>query len=72
MLEYIKLEPPMEIRVARDNVLHSTTQGILLVVVRGTDDVLRKVKLLIVLVPGLKRNSILQFGRSSKRCQNSH
>ena len=44
----------MEIRAAGDNMLHGTAQGILLVVVRGTDDVLRKVELPIVLVPGLK------------------
>ena len=36
--------------------LRGTAQGILLIVVHGTDDVLRAVKLLIVLVPDLKRN----------------
>ena len=41
---------------AGDNVLFGTAQGILLVVVRGTDDVLRTVKLPITLVAGLKRN----------------
>ena len=45
----------MEIRAARDNVLRGTEQGILLVVVRSTDDVLKTVKLAIMLVPGLKR-----------------
>ena len=55
MLEYTRIEPPMEIRVAGDNMLHSTAQGILLVVVRDADDVLRKVKLPNVLVPGLKK-----------------
>ena len=56
MLQYTRIEPPMEIRAAGDNVLRVTAQGILLVVVRGTDDVLRRVKLPIVLVRGLKRN----------------
>ena len=41
-----------------DNILYGTAQGILLliVLVRGTDDVLRKVKLPIMLVPRPKRN----------------
>ena len=56
MLEYTKAEPPIEIRATGDNMLHGTAQGILLVVVRGTDKVLRKVKLPVVLVPGLRRN----------------
>ena len=46
----------MKITAAGNNVLRGTAQGILLVVVRGTDDGLRAVKLPIVLVPGLKRN----------------
>ena len=46
----------MEIRIAGDSVLHGTAQGILLLVVRGTDDILRIVKWPAVLVPGLKRN----------------
>ena len=45
----------MKIRPAGDNVLHGTAQGILLIVVRGTNDVLRTVKFPIVLVPDLKR-----------------
>ena len=56
VLEYTKTEPPMEIRSAGDNVLRGTAQGIFLVVVRSTDDVLRTVKLSIILGPGLKRN----------------
>ena len=46
----------MEVRATGDNVLRGTAQDILLVVVRGTDNVLRTVKLPMVLVPGLKRN----------------
>ena len=46
----------MEIRAAGDNVLRCTVQDILLVVIRATDGVLRTVKLLIILVPDLKRN----------------
>ena len=56
MLEYTRIEPPIEIKAAGDNVLLGATQDILLVVVRGTDDVLRTVELLTILVPGLKRN----------------
>ena len=47
MFEYTKIEPPIEIRAARDNVLRGTAQSILLA--RGTDDVLKTVKLPIVL-----------------------
>ena len=54
-LEYTRIKSPMEVRAAGDNVLRGTAQGILLVVVRVTDDVLRTVKLPIVLVPGRKR-----------------
>ena len=56
MLEHTRIEPPMEIRAAGDNVLRGTAQGILLVVVRGTDEVLRTVKLPIVLVTSSKMN----------------
>ena len=55
MLGYTRIEPPMEIRVAGDNVLRGTAQGILKVIVRGTDEVLRTVKLSMVLVPDLKK-----------------
>ena len=48
MLGYTKIEPPTEIRAAGDKRLHGTPQGNLLTVVRGTDDMLRKVKLPIV------------------------
>ena len=33
-LEHTKIEPPMKIRAAGDNVFHGTTQGILLVILR--------------------------------------
>ena len=56
MQEYTRIEPPMEITVAGNNVLRDIAQGILLIVVRGTDDALRTLKLDIVLVPDLKRN----------------
>ena len=55
MPEYTRIQPPMEITAAGDNVLRGTAQGILLVVVCGTNNVLRTVKLPVVLVPGLKR-----------------
>ena len=56
MQEHTRIEPPMKITTAGNNVLRGTAQGILLAVVRGTDDALRTVKLPTVLVPGLKRN----------------
>ena len=54
--EYTSIKPPMEVRAAWDNVLRSTAQAILLVVVRGADDVLRSVILPIVKALGLKQN----------------
>ena len=56
MLEYTRLEPLIEIRATGDNILRRPAQGSLLVVVRNTEDVLRMVRLPIVLVSGLKRN----------------
>ena len=56
VLKYTKKEPPMEI----------TSQSILVIVVRGTDDVLRKVKLPIVLVPGFKRNLFSRLAAAQK------
>ena len=56
MLKYTRIESPMEIRATGDNMLRGTTQSISLVIVRGIDDVLRTVKLPIVLMPYLKRN----------------
>ena len=38
MLECTTIEPPVEIRAVGDDVLRGTAQGILLVVVRGTDE----------------------------------
>ena len=49
MLEYTRIKPPMEIRAAGDNVLCGTAQAILLVVVRGKDNVSRTAKLPTVL-----------------------
>ena len=56
MLEYTKIEPPIEITATGNDVLRGTAQGILLLLVEvgGTDDVLKTVKLPFVLVPGLK------------------
>ena len=56
MQEYTRIEPLEEIKAAGNNVLCGTAQGVLLVVVRGTDDALRTAELPIVLVPGLKLN----------------
>ena len=43
----------MEIIAACDSILYDTAQGILFVLLCGTDGVLRKIKLPVVLVPGL-------------------
>ena len=59
MQEYTRIEPPMEMTAGGNNVLRGTAQGILLVVVRGTGDAVRTVKLPIVVVPGLERNIFL-------------
>ena len=64
MQEYTRIDPPMEITTAGNNVLRGTAQGILLVVVRGTDDALRTVKLPIV--PGLKK-SIFSSSATAKK-----
>ena len=45
----------MEIRAADVNILYGTAQGILLVLVRSTDDVSRKVELPFALVREMKR-----------------
>ena len=66
MQEYTRVEPPMEITAAWNNVLRGIAQGILLDVVRGTDDALRTVKVPIVLVSGLKRN-LLSSPASAKK-----
>ena len=66
MLEYARIEPPVEVRAAGDNVLRGTAQGILLVVVRGTDDVLRTVRLFVVLVRGLKRHIFSSLAAAQK------
>ena len=56
----------MEITAAGNNVLRGTAQGILLVVVRSTDDALRTVKLPMVLVPGLKINLFSSLAAANK------
>ena len=56
MQDYTEINPPMEIKAMDHNTLFGTAQGILLVVVRDTQDLCRTVKLPLVLVPGLKRN----------------
>ena len=65
MLEYTSIKPPLP-GSDRGQRIRGTAQGILLVVVRGTDDVLRTVKLPIVLVPGLKRNLFLNLATVNK------
>ena len=57
MFECTKIEPPIEIRAARDNVLRGTAQSILLA--RGTDDVYNSA--------WFKEEYILHSDRSSKR-----
>ena len=45
MQQYTRIEPPMEITAAGNNVLRGTAQGVFLVIVRGTDNALRIVKM---------------------------
>ena len=56
MLHYAEINPPMEFKAAGHNTLFGTAQGILLVVLRDTQDVYRTVKLPILFVSGLRRN----------------
>ena len=56
MMDYTEINPLLEIKAAGDNVLYGTAQRILLVLVRNTHAVCRKVKLPVVLDTGLKRN----------------
>ena len=60
MQDYTEINPPMEVKAASRNTLFGTTKGILLVVVRDTQDVCRTVKLPTVFVPGLGRFFFLQ------------
>ena len=60
MQQYTEMNPPMKIKAAGDNTLYGIAQGILLALVRDTNDVCRKAKLPVVLVPGLRRNICLQ------------
>ena len=67
MQEYTRIEPPTDLTVAGSNMLRGTAQGILLVVVRGTNDALiTTVNLPIVLVPGLKRNTFSSSAAAKK------
>ena len=66
MLEYTRMKTPTEITAAGNNVLRGTAPAILPVVVRGTNDALRIVKLPIVLVPGLKRNTLWSTAAAEK------
>ena len=61
----------MEVIAACYSILYDTAQGILLVLLCGTDGILRKVKLPVVLVPGLN-SFFFYFGSNSKRSKNSH
>ena len=54
MQHYSAIEAPIKIKATADSILYRTAQNILLALVRGTDDVLRKVKLPVVFVLGLK------------------
>ena len=46
----------MEIRTVGDKILYGTAHGISLVLLSGADDILRKGKFLVMLVPALKKN----------------
>ena len=59
----------MEIAAVGNNVLRDTAQGIFLVVVHGIDEILRTVKLFIVLVRGFKRNLFFSSTAAKKGVQ---
>ena len=68
MQEYTRIEPPMKITTAGNNVLCDTAQGIFLVIVRGTDDALRTVSLIAHSVGARTENKyIFEFGRRKER-----
>ena len=70
--ECTTIEPPMEVTEAENDVLLGTAQEILLVVIiRGTDNVLRTVKRPIVQVPGLKRNTFSSSAVAQKALNQS-
>ena len=56
----------MEMKAAGDSVLNDTAQGTLLVLERGTNNVCRKVKSPVVLVPVLKKNRFSSASTSQK------
>ena len=56
MLEFTMIEPSIAIIAAGNNMFSGIVQGILLVIVRVTDDVLNTVQLPTVFVPGIKRD----------------
>ena len=56
MQDCTEINHPMEIKAAGLKTLYGTVQGILLIVVRDTQDVCRAIILSIALVPGLERN----------------
>ena len=58
----------MTITAAGDNVPRGTAHSIVIVVVRGTNEISRIFKLPTV----FKDEFIFQFGRSSKRCYNNY
>ena len=50
--------------------MYGTAQGIILVLARDTDGVGRKIKILVVLVPGLKRNIFTSAAKTRKGVKN--
>ena len=56
----------MKITAVRNNVLRGTAQGLFLVVVHGIDEILRTVKLSIVLVQGFERNIFPSLAAAEK------
>ena len=66
MLNYTEITPPMKIKATREDILYSIAQGVLLVQVRHTHDACRKVKLPMVLVPGLKGNLFANVAAARK------
>ena len=65
-MDYTEINPPTKIKKTGDGTLLGTAQGILLVLVRDTQDVCRAVKLSVVYVPGLKINLFSNVAAAQK------
>ena len=69
--QYTTISPPMEVKPADGNTLYGTAQDVILVLVHGTDDICRKVKLTVA-CSGVEEEHFSSLAVAPKRCQNCH